>query len=285
MTAKALLYAVGGGWGHAKRAFVLAESLETLGYGITIVLSPNLKDFFSPKIKNKTLLFERWNSLNLKFSDYQLVIVDTFPRGTQQEIQLSDLLKIEKRILITRINTETQWEKQAAVFSDYWSPYPDEYKEWTHAFSDKEKSLGWVVGPSFSFEKGKALLIVDPRQLLPSFLRKRFAHLCKRSNLDCEIEENLIPEKKYSAKKILWVGAGYNSIYEHVGGAADIKFIPLKRRFDNQFSRAKKWNCDFDPQFFVDWISRESVEEVSLKKDVFHEKNFFCTSRLEAYQC
>lgn len=234
-----MIYAAGGGYGHAMRGRALQLRLAAQGDNLSLlVIRPGASSFFQ---EDDGLAYtERaWREVLADFSvsttPPRRLWVDTFPKGLNGEISQQDLALFSERHLIARLNCDPQWSAEG--YSSVQCPYPASKDEWERR-PLKATYLGWLVRPNpYSLDPdSKTLAVLDPHNHLGAAQIALIERITKRHGFRWFRHDGR--DGKLSASRVLSIGAGYNTVYETIDWSGDvIRFIPLRKRFDDQFRR------------------------------------------------
>lgn len=234
---RSLIYAVGGGLGHAMRGRELQRRLlEREGIRAHLLVRPGSEERLGvdPELPVSSAGID---GLALAESADHLW-VDTFPRGWRGELDAGWIARFGRSWLVSRINRAPDWEEGARAYSAILNPYPEGLDEWESP-PPRATSVGWITRRSpFRFEPDRrGLLALDPRSELPERSVALLGRLARRHGLRFELARSL-PET-VTDTKVLCVGAGYNLVYETLGAGGDLRFIPLRRRYDDPARRVR----------------------------------------------
>lgn len=216
-----VIVALGGGMGHARRAFNLAERLD----GTPVVLHQAPGDWPQPGLGALTrpALWERLGPL-LERADR--VVVDTFPGGVAHELLPLLDMPIHK-VLVARYverSAYADYDALAARYDAVWLPYTAAQCEW------ESPPAGEWIGPVTRALAviGEAEVVVVGRDEPPSWSPL----LQNAVRIDGPFDT--LPR----AKRYVGLAAGYNLGWELASLGAPVALRPLSRRFDDQFRRA-----------------------------------------------
>lgn len=230
---RVLLYARGGGFGHTMRAAELQRALVSRGLEVTLLVEPASARHLPPLPRGATL-----SQATALPGGHDTLIVDTFPRGWRGELTVADLARFRRTILISRYNREQGFVREAAAYHRLLNPYPPDLDEWTTP-PPRSFYAGWLVrAPQTHLIEGEAFVVFDPGARLSPALTDIFGRLAKRTGRALRILRTW--REVVPAAKLLCIGAGYNTVYELAPLPADVRFVPLARRWDDQARRARR---------------------------------------------
>jgi hypothetical protein len=217
---RCLVYAVGGGRGHAARARRIAELLG----GAEIV----------DAIPNGTTRDEWRRAIAAKLDAIDLLIVDTFPAGVARELDDELLARATKRALVVRhvkAGSYDGYDDLARAYDVRVAPYPAPLCENDCALCTAH--AGFLVRDVAIDPRHRAACVVvgDARALAPG-VRARIPHGAHVASSPFDA----LP----SAAAYLAIGAGYNLTYELFLAGARAAHVPFERRYDDQFARADR---------------------------------------------
>ena len=210
------IVALGGGRGHRQRARAIAEMIG----GDVQIIDQRSVEGYSPADLRAELLGH----------DATTLIVDTFPAGVAGEIDTEVLAHFERTILIRRYirpGTYAEYDDAIARYGEHWIPYHRHECEWGGID-------GRYVGPltrTLGFDGEADVLLIGDRGLLPWALPPGATTICGPFST--------LPK----ARATISVGAGHNITYELRALGARAGFVPLPRRYDDQYRRADRFGC------------------------------------------
>lgn len=220
MTVEALIYARGGGRGHAMRGRSLALLLEQLGIRSAVITRGDGQTLDSARDGERA----------------RYLFVDTFPLGWRDELSPDFVRSFPRRVLVSRAMRTAHSSDSLALFDTVLDPYPAEFSEWREVPRGSH-AIGYLLRPELRTVRasGEELLIVDPERRASEGFLATCARLAKQSELQLRVTFEL--PGAISAKKLLVIGAGYNTFYELLSSTADIRFLPVRKRHDDQQRR------------------------------------------------
>ena len=267
MIADFLIYAVGGGKGHAVRGGVLQQLLRKDGHSSIVLVRPENLSLFAPDA------VVRPNSENFSQNGFGLarsIIVDTFPGGWQNELSETFLKRFEQRIFLARYRRGLSWTEVSRLYDSVILPYESREDEWGE-LPVPAKSVGFLLrenAPAWT-EDGESLLLIDPERRCG----ERFLNLVQKISARCSRPFRLIHDssEELRAGKFLFIGAGYNTFYEVLRRKIDACFLPVQKRYDDQAHRARRWGVELESlPALAQWMA--APVQVSRKRPSFSGK-------------
>ena len=242
MTVEFLIYAVGGGKGHFVRGRTLQRLISESGRSSMLLVIPGSDADFPPDgtTENTARIYSNGSSEALRSCAATTIIVDTFPFGWRNELSIDLVNAFPQKIFLGRFHRNLQWEAVTAVYDHILLPYPLAESEWEYT-PRESKCLGFLVrsdAPHWDFLE-KRLVVVDIERRLSEKLFRIFEKIALRAGFSLQIEQNLT--QQFCGEKFIVIGAGYNTFYETLRAGADALFMPIKKRFDDQFMRANRF--------------------------------------------
>ena len=179
---------------------------------------------------------------------------DTFAEGFKGK-PLSGA-SFNKRVLVARYNRKLV-PHDLVRFDEVLQPYPSNQSEWPKHFSDKMKAVGFLVSPRIRLLAEKRMLaILDPMKALKSKGRYKILQTAKALSMPVKLYDKMTTEIEGS--HILSVGAGYNCFYELIQLGANARFLPIPKRYDDQFRRVEMYNNGVKTHDeFCQWLETE----------------------------
>ncbi|MDD5035518.1 MAG: hypothetical protein PHE55_12255 [Methylococcaceae bacterium] len=238
--AEYLIYALGGGQGHARRGLLLQRWLTEQGIASEVLLCPgadrHMSEDTGPRHYAQSLSDSRL--MKLLRSPPPRLVVDTFPCGWQGEIDGEFLARFERRYWIARYSRDVI--DIPRCYDRILLPYPRGYDEWNRHWS-RSRYAGYMIDRShLRFVPDRChFTVVDPEGRCGPRILSIFKRLARRAGLIWRHRRALGPVLE--ACKLLVVGAGYHSFYELLGQGIDVRFLPVKKRHDDQFRRADRF--------------------------------------------
>jgi hypothetical protein len=237
-TAKTLIYALGGGHGHARRGLLLQQHLAERGITSAVLLCPgadrHFPVMFGPRYYAHSLADPQLAPLLRRPPPHW--IVDTFPHGWRGEISADWLARCEQTTWIARHARHLPLENLPA-YSRILAPYPAHISEWDEPPA-RAQAVGYMIDAAHwrLATDRRSLAVLDPEHRCSGKVLALFARLARRAGLafdhwrDCN--------QALSARKWLVIGAGYHAFYELLGLGIDARFLPINKRHDDQCRRA-----------------------------------------------
>jgi hypothetical protein len=262
-----VVYAVGGGFGHAVRGSLLHH----------VLLKKNIRSVLVMRTDSCPKGYQIWGP-SIEIADGKLpdfisghtLIMDTFPNGWRNGLAIDEqLYRFSRRILVARAvgnGVTPLWGTE--TFDEILVPYPSGLSEWKCAFP-RSSPIGFTTRAIDKNNRmdDKTVAVVDFGDCIrPQFkaVLEKCADL-SRTNISIFDSTSYAMFSALRFRKCLYIGAGYNTFYESLRMAEDALFLPLSRQFDNQFSRAKKWSKLADsPDAILSWLKRERSHEGAL---------------------
>ena len=129
-----LIYALGGGHGHARRGLLLQQHLASRGVASVVLLCPGSDRYFpaysGPRIHVQSL--DEGQKSMLMRNPPPYLVVDTFPQGWRSEIDRFFLARFAKKFWIARYSKNI--EEPPLGFDKTLVPYPKGLDEWDRAW-------------------------------------------------------------------------------------------------------------------------------------------------------
>ncbi|MGZ8219317.1 hypothetical protein [Methylomagnum sp.] len=258
-TVEWLIYAVGGGHGHTRRGFLIQRLLAWAGRTAALLVRPGsdryLPDSTGPRFYADTLdapALAEW-SRHLP----RRLIVDTFPAGWRGELDAAWLGRFEQTALIARHGWNLPG--QPALYDRALTPYPAHRSEWDQAPAGA-KAAGYIIDAEhLAIESGgNTFTVLDPAGRCAGQMLAVLAKTARRAGLGLDYRRRADPP--FRCRKLLVVGAGYHSFYELLGMGLDLRFLPVKKRHDDQFRRAGLFGLTLTgPDPLLDWLTAPVV--------------------------
>lgn len=227
-TADAYVYALGGGRGHGTRGSLIANALIAQGYTT-----------------------ELWCGLVPPTAEQcpdaaALLVVDTFAKGWQGELSDKLFQCFDKRILVSRYARYMDWDWVNRHYDQVIFPYCDLSQEWR---ADELTELRIPIRHSGLMVRNLAVSVnsdTNTLTVLDSEKRLTTSSISQLTQFACKNEFNISLIHEFSnqldlSPKTVVVGAGYNLFYELLFSAADVRFLPVNKRYDDQARRCQNW--------------------------------------------
>lgn len=235
-TVETLIYAIGGGHGHARRGWLLQRVMAARGLAALLIVRPG-SDRYLPSGPGPRL-----HGFSIDESGFpagawgspRRIVVDTFAAGWRGDLDARTLDRFEHRVLIARFMTSPPVPPVA--YHRVIAPYPAKRCEWQGTRSDMEHAGYLLDGSHARIDRCAGVFaILDPERRCSARLRSAFARSGRRAGLACRFHESL--GHRIQARKLLVVGAGYHTFYETISRGVDVRFLPVKKRHDDQARR------------------------------------------------
>lgn len=169
------------------------------------------------------------------------IVVDTFPGGWRGELDEALLGRFERRIRIARYAQGL--ESRGEAYHRVLAPYPSGCCEWAGGLEGAVHAGYFVdAGHVAVTTDAPRFTVLGPDGRCNSHLLGVFAGLARRAGLQWRYRRRLI--SPLPARKLLAVGVGYHTFYELLGQGADLRFLPVRKRYDDQFRRAGLFGLD-----------------------------------------
>jgi hypothetical protein len=227
-TADAYIYALGGGRGHGTRGGLIADALIAQGY--TTKLWRGLMPLVAEQRPNAAAL----------------LVVDTFAKGWQGELSDALFHRFDKRILVSRYARYTDWDWVNRHYDQVIFPYCAVSQEWradelTELRIPARNSGLMVRDLAVSVNNDTSTLtVLDPeKRLTPSSLTQ-LTQFARKNEFNISLIHEFSNQLELSPKTLV-VGAGYNLFYELLLSPADVRFLPVNKRCDDQARRCQNW--------------------------------------------
>ena len=243
MSNETLIYAVGAGHGHAVRGVVLGARAMEEGSAVRVIVRAGALAGVEG-LPLGVALFEKKETDPLPspedfFPRAGRLIVDTFPNGWSDEISSQWLAQFRSRVFVARYRKDLNWAKVESQFDEIWLPYAESNNEW-----DNFPARAILIGPVAKPEPVKLLrserdfVLYDPEGRSSQLLRQRIAELTEQVGLKFAVATKLTDG--LSVRKLLAIGAGYNTFFELSRSGIDVRFMPVEKRFDDQHRRLSR---------------------------------------------
>lgn len=241
MQSAVILYALGGGAGHAARAAAFCRRFtDAAGHRVVLLHSTrNLPSPLPEHVTAQSLAGQgpravRSRVLELLRATPSWLVVDSFPVGLFHELSESILALAERRTLLRRFvkpEAYAGYHRACARFEEVIVPYTEARSEWLDDRVPYEHHCGPLVR-ALAIEPGPRVplaVVGDASELGP-----RVQALLPQGTRFVEGSFTSLP----SARGYLATQAGYNLSYELASLEAPLGLMPRDRRFDDQFRRA-----------------------------------------------
>lgn len=256
-TAEWLIHAIGGGHGHARRGFLIQRLLAAAGRTSLLLIRPGsdryLPESAAPRMHAESLADPGLAGLRRNLPGK--LIADTFPQGWRGELNAGLLGHFGHKILIARHG----WNLPGPVgaYDRVLLPYPQHRSEWDEAPAGG-KPAGFVIDAEhLSVEpepREAGFAVLDPEGRCAGRMLPLLAEAAHRAGL--RFEHRRQPNPPLRCRKLLVVGAGYHTFYELLGRGLDLRFLPVRKRHDDQFRRADRFGLALTrPESLLPWLT------------------------------
>ena len=167
-------------------------------------------------------------------TEYDVVIVDTFPQGIAHEITQDVLQCYVSSFLVARYLREEVYHNYAEACSWYtrmWIPYQSQNCEWNRP--PDGDYMGTIVRSIVINDEQTDLCVIGNHDLIP----KRWLSLFPEHTVFIHYRFHELPH----AQKYLCVGAGYNLFWELYFLDRIVAHIPIEKKYDDQFRRCMRF--------------------------------------------
>lgn len=242
-TAEFLIYALGGGHGHARRGLLIQRLLTQAGRGSVVLLRPG-SDAHFPGATGPRLYAESFTAPGLAALHRALprrLVVDTFPGGWRGELSEATLARFERCFLLARYARDPPGRPEA--YERILTPYPARGSEWEPQPAGAE-STGYVIDASHvrAEPDRRRFAVLDPAGRCRGRTLALLGELARRAGLAFDYRRSLAAPLR--CRKLLSIGAGYHTFYELLGQGLDLRFLPVRKRWDDQFRRAARFDLE-----------------------------------------
>jgi hypothetical protein len=254
-TAEWLIHAIGGGHGHARRGFLLQRLLSRAGISALLLMRPGA-DRYLPEAAGPRLYAESPADADLARlyrNPPRKLIVDTFPAGWRGELDGAWLGRFERTVLIARHGHDLPGRTDA--YARVLTPYPEQRSEWDEAPAGA-RAAGYVIDAAHLAIQGDgdSFAVLDPEARCEGRVLALFSAAAKRAGLRFDYRPRTDPP--FRCRKLLAVGAGYHTFYELLGLGLDLRFLPVRKRYDDQFRRAGRFGLALTrPDSVLPWLA------------------------------
>lgn len=247
----AVVYAVGGGSGHAVRGAAVQARLP----GALLVVR---RGSLPPAVTPTGPVRETDGPLPPEaLVRGGTLLVDTFPTGWLGRLPIEAQAGFSRRVLVARaILDGTAPLPGTESFDEIWSPYPEGASEWRcplpAAIHTGHLLRSWPV--RWTRERGPRLHVWDPGRRVDAALAAVIAKAARRVGLSVDLVQG--PPVAARARKHFVIGAGYNTFYESRRQGVDTAHLPIRRRWDDQAARASRFGRAIrTPQELATWLA------------------------------
>jgi hypothetical protein len=256
-TAEWLIYAIGGGHGHARRGFLLQRLLSRAGMSALLLMRPGA-DRYLPEDAGPRLYAETLADVHLAWlrrNPPRKLIVDTFPAGWRGELDEAWLGRFEHTVLIARHGRDLPGRTD--VYRRVLTPYPEQRSEWGEDEAPAgARAAGYVIDASHLaiHGNGDSFAVLDPEARCEGRALALLSAAAKRAGLRFDYRQRTVPP--FHCRKLLAAGAGYHTFYELLGLGLDLRFLPVRKRHDDQFRRAGRFGLALTrPDAVLPWLT------------------------------
>lgn len=223
-----IVYALGGGRGHAVRATNLCERL---GGGVVLHQCDDPPAAGGVEAVRLPADADRaWVRAFVRDAARGgRLVVDTFPGGLAHELDDATLAVAARTALVRRFVREDAYPAYRALAARYderWLPYDAGSSEWDEPADDA--CVGPIVRGIGRDGDAPLTVIGDAGRLLPGW----------RALLPAGTRFVSGPFAALPRGPVLGLGAGYNLVWELVSAGFDAAFVPVEKRYDDQHRRA-----------------------------------------------
>ena len=206
MTVEFLIYALGGGHGHARRGLLLQQHLALRGVASSVLLRPESDRYFPADFgpRHYALSLDDQGLAPLLRNPPPRLVVDTFPHGWRGEIDSRFSACFEKTYWIARYARSIQAAPPG--FGRILSPYPEGMDEWGSRLVNAIPT-GYLVDSSHwrLSGAGRCFAVFDPEGRCSGRLLSAFARAARMAGLKFAYRRRLF--RLLDAAKLLVVGA------------------------------------------------------------------------------
>lgn len=270
-----LYYAVGGGLGHLTRAAAIIEYLQIPQKQVLVftaspfaeIYFPNLPVLALPKyLQNNPEFYEIWLQQQCRKYHFKEIWIDSFPCGILGELHCLQNLDLKATYLARLLDWKNYagLMKHKPIFEKIWllENLEKEHLEFIGSLSykvedftfhypekmPKEKLFDrndWLIVHSEPAHEVAELLAYAYEQAQIEKLEVRFCVVSPIEKLDTIISYthfNLYPAYPYFGQAgRIFTACGFNSMKQGEKYRSKHHFLPFRRRFDNQFLRARNY--------------------------------------------
>jgi len=246
---RALIYAMGGGFGHLQRA-----SLFSMGFTEATILHQSQPPFpcqakvVQPPPTNTRDWIQRFIVEQLTMVD--CMVVDTFPYGLFHELTDEMIRSASESILIGRYLKKEEYrnyDRGKKNYSHVFLPYHQNRCEWNS--EQNGRYIGPIIRDIFiNSEWCCDLVVLGNIDLIP----KTWQNLFPQSTVYVDHYFESLPQ----SKGYLCIGAGYNLVWEMKSLGLNVVHLPIEKRYDDQFRRAGMLGCMVNSRQVLDEFLR-----------------------------
>jgi hypothetical protein len=237
------------------RGLEVCRVLESLGVRSLLVVSEHARRFVRAIgseifVLSSSVIKELQNECQ-RFSG---IVVDSFPLGIRGEL-LGFVERFRRSAFIARYRKGGIPQEELKDYSAIVAPYCEETDEWGGQIS-AARHAGLIIKQDrvkLSSPQNSQFIVFDTGGRCSSHFLSLLRRCATRAGLELHIKQE-IPEW-CAAQKILFIGAGYNTFYETCGQSADVRYVPLHRRWDDQHARVSRYGLGvLSPQELEVWL-------------------------------
>lgn len=279
MTVDFLIYAVGGGSGHAVRGSVIQSLVTEAGKTSVLVVRPRVRH--GGRSAGHRV---EWTPDGTSFRNIcaKHLVVDTFPSGWREELDTAFLRRFSSRIFIARFHRSLDWRMVSEDFDRILLPYDGSLCEWDDAPASA-RPTGFFLRegvPRYHHDSDE-LVLVDPEQRCSPHLRSVFARLAAEAGRDFQCVSEM--GSNHSGGKFLFAGAGYNTFFEALEQRIDARFIPVRKRHDDQHRRVARFERGAQSLLEIrEWLRQAPVQGAMFRGP---SQSFHSVARCPSAEC
>jgi hypothetical protein len=254
-TAEWLIHAIGGGHGHARRGFLIQRLLGRAGIPALLLVRPGSDRYLpgsgGPRLHAESLADPHLAELRRNLP--RNAIVDTFPEGWRGELDADLLGRFSRKVLIARHGRRLPGE--TGRYDRVLLPYPEGCGEWDEAPAGAE-AAGYIIDAAHLSvaPAGTGFAVLDPEGRCAGRMLDLLGEAARRAGLALDYRRRV--DSALGCRKLLVAGAGYHTFYELLGRGLDLRFLPVKKRHDDQFRRAARFGLALTrPEQLPAWLA------------------------------
>lgn len=254
-TVEWLIHAIGGGHGHARRGFLIQRLLAEAGISSLLLLRPGSDRYLpaseAPRLRAESLTDPHLAALRRNLP--RKLIVDTFPLGWRGELGAGLLDGFERKILIARHGRHLPGGTTA--YDRVLLPYPEHRGEWDDPPAGA-RAAGYVIDAAHLSVKPDetGFAVLDPEGRCAGRMLALLREAGERAGL--RFDHRREAHSPFRCRKLLSVGAGYHTFHELLGLGLDLRFLPVRKRHDDQFRRADRFGLALTgPEQLRPWLA------------------------------
>ena len=257
-TVDVCIYAVGGGLGHAVRGSTVQLHLSKAGATSVLIVREGIASEHLPPVSELSkqlhrIVYSDGSATVLSEITAQTLVIDTFADGWKDELTLAVLQRFRKVVFLARFQRDAVLPRRMNMLI----PYASRCCEWGE-ISFPGTHVGFLLRSDMLSLRveGNDLLVVDPYRRTT----ERFISACQgiAARRGCSFRLVHDFKRELRGRRFLFIGAGYNTFYEALMTSAPLRFMPLKKRYDNQSRRVEMWNLAVrSPLELDDWLASD----------------------------